>query len=278
MSGRLVLCATPIGNLGDASPRLASVLGEADLIYAEDTRRTAALLASLGVQTRVESYFVGNEASRSDQLASHLAAGKTVALVTDAGTPGVSDPGVSAVRAARRVGAAVSVVPGPSAVTAALAVSGFGADRFVFEGFLPRKKRDRRAAVERLRHEGRTIVLFVSPHRFLADLADLREALGPDREICVARELTKLHEEVWWGTLAEALEEWSEHPPRGEITVVVEGAPPAPPDRAAAWERARALVSQGMSPSEAARIAASETGASRREIYRRLTTPTESDS
>lgn len=270
MPGRLLLCSTPIGNLDDISPRLRSALAGADIVYAEDTRRTAVLLARLGVGTRARSFFVGNEAERAAELGGRLAAGETVALVTDAGTPGVADPGLSAVRAAREVGAEVSVIPGPSAVTAAVAVSGMPADRFVFEGFLPRKPSSRREVLASLAGERRTAVLFSSPHRVLADLADLAEALGEDRELCVCRELTKRHEEVWWGTLGEACVEWSAREPRGEFTLVLAGAPVPVADVDAAVEVAREALAAGASRSEAARRAAEETGASRREVYERL--------
>jgi len=271
MPGRLLLCATPIGNLDDVSPRLGAALAAADTVFAEDTRRTAVLLGRMGIEARTRSFFVGNEAERSAELAERLAAGETVALVTDAGTPGVADPGLTAVRAARSVGAAVTVVPGPSAVTAALAVSGMPADRFVFEGFLPRRGSTRRGVVASLAAERRTIVLFSSPHRFLADLADLADALGEGRDVCVCRELTKQHEEVWWGTLGGARVEWSAREPRGEITLVIAGGAAPAVDLAEAVARGREAMAGGASRSEAARRAAGETGASRREIYERLT-------
>ncbi|GIU91845.1 MAG: ribosomal RNA small subunit methyltransferase I [Acidimicrobiia bacterium] len=269
MSGRLILCATPIGNLGDVPPRLIETLASVDLVYAEDTRRLSKLLTKTGVGATVRSYFVGNEAERSEELAGHLARGRSVALVTDAGTPGIADPGLSAVRAARRVGATVSVIPGPSAVTAALAVSGFPADRFVFEGFLPRRGAKRALSLTELAEETRTVVLFASPRRIGADLNDLAVHLGEDREVCIARELTKLHEEVWWGTLGEARDRWSEA--RGEITVVI--APPAEvaPSPEEGERVARRLLEEGLGASEAARRASAVTGVPRREIYRRIT-------
>lgn len=270
MTGTLIVCGTPIGNLADAPPRLAEALGRCDVIFAEDTRRTATLLASLGVARPVRSYFVGNERRRSEELADRLARGETVALVTDAGMPGLSDPGLSAVAAARQVGAAVTVVPGPSAVTTALAVSGLPADRFVFEGFLPRSGAGRRGRLEALASEPRTIVLFLVPHRALADLEDLSRALGPHRTVCACRELTKLHEEVVLTTLGEAAKAWREDDPKGEITLVVAGSPPSTPDPEAAFELAESLLAEGLRPSEAARRAAAETGVDRRRIYRRL--------
>ncbi len=270
MPGRLVLCATPIGNLGDIPPRLGAALAEADTVYAEDTRRAAVLLSRLGVEGGARSFFVGNERERSEELHGRLLAGETVALITDAGTPGVADPGLTAVRAARAAGAEVTIVPGPSAVTAALAASGMPADRFVFEGFLPRKSRSRLEVLSTLAAERRTIVVFASPHRFLDDLVDLAAHLGPEREVCVCRELTKQHEEVWWGTLASAHATWTEREPRGEFTVVVAGAEPRPVGIEEAVAVGRRVMATGASRSEAARRAASETGASRREVYERL--------
>jgi 16S rRNA (cytidine1402-2'-O)-methyltransferase len=266
MPGRLILCATPIGNLGDASSRLANSLKEADLILAEDTRRSAVLLNALGVDRPLRSYFAGNEARRSDELERALASGQTVALITDAGTPAISDPGVSAVAAARRAGSAVSVVPGPSALTAALAVSGLPSERFVFEGFLPRKGRERRARLEALEAEARTAVLFVSPHHLVEDLEDLAQ-LGLDRPICVARELTKVFEEVQWTTVGEALTEWRSRAPQGEFTLVLAGAP----ETAFGLDHAAAIamndIEAGGKISNVVRNVADETGVSRRLLY-----------
>ncbi|CAN5895002.1 16S rRNA (cytidine(1402)-2'-O)-methyltransferase [soil metagenome] len=267
MTGRLVLCSTPIGNLGDASPRLAVTLAEADLVFAEDTRRARKLLTALGVEATVESFFVGNERGQSDRLGSLLAQGAIVALITDAGTPSVSDPGSVAVAAARRVGAEVAVVPGPSAVTAAVAVSGLVDGPFVFGGFLGRKGPERAAQLEALSEESRPTVLFLSPHRATADFEALAAAGREDRQVCVARELTKLHEEVWWGTLGEAALRWSEVDPRGEFTVVVAGAPVVTTDPDEALEIARTFRAEGLSASQAARRAAAETGADRRAIF-----------
>ncbi len=268
MPGRLILCATPIGNLGDASPRLAETLGSVDLVYAEDTRRARTLLDALGVSVPVRSYFAGNEQARSKELADRLGAGDAVALITDAGTPAVADPGVSAVAAARAAGAVVGIVPGPSAVTAALACAGFGGDRFVFEGFLPRKGAAR--ALETLAGETRTIVCFSSPHRLLDDLAGLRQALGAEREVCIAREMTKKFEELWWGDLEGAIAEWTDREPRGEFTIVIRGADRAPAPGIDPIVLARKLIEEGMGTSKAARVAAGMTGAKKTEIYRAL--------
>ncbi len=267
MPGHLILCATPIGNLGDASPRLRQTLMEADVVFAEDTRRARTLLTALGVDRPTRSYFAGNETDRGDELASRLTQDQTVALISDAGTPSISDPGVSAVAVARRVDARISVIPGPSAVTAALAWSGFPAERFVFEGFLPRKGRSR--ALAGLAGEARTIVLFAAPHRLVDDLTDLIASLGPDRPVCVTREISKKFEEVWWGTLDAARTEWSERQPRGEFTLVVAGAPPHA-DLDQGVGRARDLMAEGASRSEAARRVAAETGLRKGELYDRL--------
>lgn len=270
MPGRLFLCSTPIGNLADASARLADVLAAVDVVYAEDTRHSAKLLSALGVSAQLRSFFEGNERRRMAAIEADLESGSDVAVITDAGTPSVSDPGAAAVAAARRVGSEVVVIPGPSAVTAAVAGSGMVEGPFVFEGFLARKGRDRARQFERIAGEPRPTVLFLSPHRALRDLEALSVACGPEREVCVARELTKIHEELWWGTLAEAVARWREEPPRGEFTVVLAGAPEPARDVEAAVEMARGLVANGMSPSQAAREAASVTGVSRREVYEEL--------
>lgn len=265
-SGRLVLCAGPIGNLGDAPPRLAEELAGASIVYAEDTRRARTLLQHLGVDRPLRSYFVGNEAARAEELAERLRAGETVALLTDAGMPAIADPGISAVRAAIEAGAEVSAVPGPSAVTMAVAISGLPADRFVFEGFLPRKGRDRRERISVLAGEQRTIVLFSAPRRLVGDLEDLLATCG-DREVVVCREMTKLHEEVWRGSLAGAVEAWSDREVRGEVTVVLGGASPTEPDLEAAIGLALQAVESGTPPSEAVKDVAARTGVRRRDLY-----------
>ena len=268
--GRLIICATPIGNLGDVSPRLAEVLADVDVIYAEDTRRTRVLLEHLGVANTTRSLFVGNEAGRTSELLRTLADGKSVALVTDAGMPGISDPGAEVVKRARQHGHLVTSVPGPSAVTTALALSGFSGDRFVFEGFLPRKGAERTTRLGRIAADDRATVLFVSPHRFASDLRDLAEHTGPTRRIAVARELTKLHEEIWVGSVADALAEWGERPPRGEFTIVISPGTSKPISIEDARVEAAALVASGMTSSEAARQVARDSGLKRRDIYQAL--------
>ena len=274
MPGTLILCATPIGNLGDASRRLADALAAADVIYAEDTRRTGVLLSHLGVVTPMRSFFTGNERSRLDELRTDLEEGRTVALVSDAGTPVISDPGATAVATAVAAGALVTAVPGPSAVTMAVALSGFDGDRFVFDGFLPRKGRARSEALAAIAGETRTIVVFASPHRVADDLADLASAAGEGRRVAVARELTKMHEEVWRGTLASAATEFADvDRQRGEFTLVLEGAPRAEASVEEAVDLARDLISAGSTTSDAVREASRAVGVSRREVYERVVRP-----
>jgi 16S rRNA (cytidine1402-2'-O)-methyltransferase len=268
--GVLVLCATPIGNLADVSDRLREALGSADVVYAEDTRRTAILLRHLGVSPPVRSLFVGNERARTDDLIGDLDQGLTVALVSDAGMPTISDPGAGAVIRARAKGHRVTAVPGPSAVVAAVALAGFGGDRFAFEGFLPRRGKERSERLGRIAADDRPVVLFASPHRLVGDLESLAGAVAPDRPIAITRELTKLHEEVWTGTIEEALEHWASRDIKGEITLVIGPGAIEPPSVAPALEEAQTLVASGMAPSEAARTVADSSGVSRREIYEAL--------
>jgi 16S rRNA (cytidine1402-2'-O)-methyltransferase len=269
--GRLVLVGTPIGNLGDLSPRAAEVLSTADMIAAEDTRRTRALLTHLGVPAgrRLQAVHGDNEAARAREICHVVATGATVAVVTDAGMPSISDPGARLVRACVREGLTVEVVPGPSALLAALVLSGLATDRFVFEGFLPRKGGGRSERMYALGREARTIVLFEAPNRVLATLADLAEACGPARRVAVARELTKLHEEVWRGTLEGALRHFATGAPRGEFVIVVEGRAPAEagPDDETLAEAARQEIKEGRTTREAADRIADRYGVSRRRAY-----------
>ena len=269
-NGRLVLCGTPIGNLDDMSPRAVAALRDADVIACEDTRRTRKLLSHFGIAAR--DLIVLNdqtERRKAPEVVAEIGRGRTVVLVSDAGMPGLSDPGYRLVRACIAEGLAVDVVPGPSAVVAALAVSGLPPGRFVFEGFLPRKQGDRRKRIESLRDDPRTIVLFESPHRIEATLADLLDLLG-DRDASLARELTKLYEEVLRGPLSEVAATLKERPPRGEITLVVEGAvhdhkPEPPPQDLAA--RARALMDAGVERKEAMARVAEDAGVPRRKVF-----------
>jgi 16S rRNA (cytidine1402-2'-O)-methyltransferase len=238
-SGRLLLAAAPIGDPGDASARLRTALGEVAVIAAEDTRRLRRLAADLGVTVtaRIVSYYEVNERARIPELLDALRSGQDVLVITDAGMPSVSDPGYRLVVAAAAEGLPVTALPGPSAVTTALAVSGLPSDRFCFEGFLPRKAGERRAALARLAVEPRTMVFFEAPHRLATTLADLAAAFGPDRQVAVCRELTKTYEEVRRGPLAEHVA-WAAGEVRGEITLVVGSAPavasPAEPAELAA--------------------------------------------
>lgn len=268
MPGKLVLCATPIGNLGDLSGRAIEALSSADVVFAEDTRRTGKLLEHIGASTPMRSFFAHNERSRLDELTQRLERGETIALVSDAGMPVVSDPGMSAVDTAVRVGAAVTAIPGPSAVVTAIAVSGFDGDRFVFEGFLPRKGGSRAAALYAIATEERTTVFFAAPSRVVRDLEGLADIVNSERRVVVARELTKLYEEVWRGTIRDAADHWGRVANiRGEISVIIEGATRPEPDLAAAREAAQRVIDQGATPSDAVRQVAGVGGVSRRELY-----------
>jgi 16S rRNA (cytidine1402-2'-O)-methyltransferase len=268
--GTLYVVATPIGNLEDITFRAARVLGEVSLVAAEDTRLTRRLLAHLGLHTPLVSWHAHSGPGRSEAIVARLADGD-VALVTDAGTPGVSDPGPALVAAARAAGHTIVPIPGPSAVTAALSVAGLPADAYRFVGFLPRRGRERRAALIGLPDETATMVLYEAPHRWRACLADLAGALGGDRPITVGRELTKQFEEVWHGTLAEAQDRWRAIEPRGEFVLVIAGAPPAdrqPWDDARVSDELAALRRDGIGAREAARRVAALSGRTARDVYR----------
>lgn len=269
-SGRLQVVATPIGNLGDLSTRAKEALAAADVIAAEDTRHTGALLRSIGINTPVISLHEHNEAQRSPALLARLAAGETVALVSDAGVPLISDPGFELVRRSAAAGFEVSAIPGPSAVTTALAVAGLPTDRFCFEGFLPARERERRSKLAALAQEVRTLVFFEAPHRVAQMLADLAQEFGAGRQAVVARELTKMHESIYRGTLGElALRAGTEENfARGEITLVVHGAEPAAAGvDAQLLRRSVELLSRELPPGRVAAIAAQLSGATRAEAY-----------
>jgi 16S rRNA (cytidine1402-2'-O)-methyltransferase len=266
VSGRLYVVGTPIGNLGDLSERARKTLGAVDLIAAEDTRRTGKLLAHIGVKARMVSLFEGNEAQRIEEVLDRLREGDAVALVSDAGMPAVSDPGFRLLRAAVDEGVEIGVVPGPSAVTAALVVSGLPTDRWVFEGFLPRRAGDRRARLRELAHDPRTVVLFESPLRVVTLLRDVLVELG-DRRAALARELTKLHEEVVRGRVSEVLAWVLESEPRGEMVLVLDGAEPEEADLDQMVEEARRLVADGMRKREAAAEVARRGGGAANAIY-----------
>jgi 16S rRNA (cytidine1402-2'-O)-methyltransferase len=268
--GVLVLAATPIGRVTDAPPRLAEELASADVIAAEDTRRLKRLVSELGVilNGRVVSYFEGNEASRTRALVEALLAGERVVLATDAGMPSVSDPGYRLVAAAVAEGITVTAVPGPSAVLTALAVSGLPVDRFCFEGFLPRKTGERARRLTELAYEQRTMVFFEAPHRTAVTLGAMSEAFGADRPAAVCRELTKTHEEVRRGPLAD-LAAWAGNGVRGEVTIVVSGAPPVAvnDDPEALLAAVSELEEEGMSRKDAIVQTARRTGVPKRMVY-----------
>lgn len=223
--GRLIVVGTPIGNLGDLSPRARAALADADLILAEDTRRTRKLLSHAGVSARLQSFHRGNETRRLQGAVERLERGEVIALVSDSGMPLISDPGEELVAACIDRAIPMECVPGPSAALVALILSGFAVGRFVFEGFLPRNSRARRKCLESLLDEGRTITLFESPHRLPEMLSDAAKILGEERRCAICRELTKLHEEVWRGTLGEAARHWRSGQAKGEFVVVIEGHP-----------------------------------------------------
>jgi 16S rRNA (cytidine1402-2'-O)-methyltransferase len=263
--------ATPIGNLGDLSTRAREVLATADLIAAEDTRRTAQLLSAIGVSSRLLSLHEHNEESRLEPLLQQLRDGKVIALVSDAGTPLLSDPGFALVRAAAAAGIEVRAVPGASAITAALSIAGLATDRFAFEGFLPARAGERRTLLARLAAEARTLVLFEAPHRIAATLAELAQSFGAERAAVVTRELTKMHESVYRGTLAQLCEMAREDADfaRGEITLVIAG---ASVERATGGDtellaRALRLMLKELPPARAAAIAAQICGVRRSEAY-----------
>jgi 16S rRNA (cytidine1402-2'-O)-methyltransferase len=271
--GRLQVVATPIGNLGDLSERAREALAGADLIAAEDTRHTLGLLQAIGVSKPMVSLNAYNEGQRVPDLLARLSAGEIITLVSDAGTPLLSDPGFELVSGAANAGIEVRAIPGPSAITAALAVAGLPTSRFCFEGFLPSRSRERCGVLARLAREPRTLVFFEAPHRIAEMLADLVVEFGADRPAVVARELTKAHETIYRGTLA-VLAQQSENDAnfqRGEITVVVQGAPEV--ERGVDSEllrKAVELLSKELPPGRAAAIAAQLTGASRNEAYELL--------
>ncbi|WP_084522801.1 16S rRNA (cytidine(1402)-2'-O)-methyltransferase [Nocardia inohanensis] len=277
-TGRLVLAATPMGDIGDASQRLRDALATADIVAAEDTRRTRSLAKALEVEItgRVVSFYDHVETARIPMLLEEIDSGSTVLLVTDAGMPSVSDPGYRMVAACVEKDLPITCLPGPSAVTTALALSGLPVERFCFDGFAPRKSGQRKEYFRTVRTEPRAIAFFEAPHRLADCLADAVEILGPDRRAAVCRELTKTYEEVVRGTLAE-LAAWAVEGARGEITVVLEGAQPvstAPEDLVGQVE---ALTATGMRLKDACAEVAAGTGASRRELYDAVLTARSAD-
>ena len=273
MAGTLYLVPTPIGNLGDISRRAAQVLAEVDFIAAEDTRVTLKLLNHLELKKPLLSYYRHNTDAAGRAVLDRLLAGENCALVTDAGTPAISDPGEELVAQCAALGIPVTAIPGPCALITALAVSGLPTGRFTFEGFLAMNKKNRRAHLDSLRGEERTMLFYEAPHKLAATLKDLEEAFGPDRRITLCRELTKLHEEILRTTLGQAAELYRDTPPRGEFVLVVEGAP-AREEAEATLEDGLALAErlrsgEGLSLRDAVKRAARELGLSRNQLYDR---------
>ncbi|MBR5501876.1 MAG: 16S rRNA (cytidine(1402)-2'-O)-methyltransferase [Oscillospiraceae bacterium] len=270
-AGKLYVVATPIGNLGDLSPRAAETLAAVDFIAAEDTRVTAKILNHIGVKKPMISCQKYNEYERADQLTSRMLAGENCAFCSDAGTPVISDPGGALVSRALDLGITVVPVSGPSAVVSALSVCGLHCERFCFEGFLPTPKGNRRTRLEELKNEKRTLVFYEAPHKLQRTLHDMLAAFG-ERQITVCREMTKLHEEIWRTTLSEAAAHYDENPPRGEFVLVIAPAPqekaPEMDIEAAARLALHYAEQEGISISEAAKRAAKESGFSKSDVYR----------
>lgn len=270
MAGTLYLVATPIGNLGDLSIRAAETLRTVDFIAAEDTRVTVKLLNHLDIKKPMVSYYRHNADTRGDELVGRLLAGESCALVTDAGTPAISDPGEELVAQCAAQDITVVPIPGACAFVNALAVSGLPTGRFTFEGFLPMNKKNRRAHLDSLRREERTMIFHEAPHKLQATLRDLQEAFGPERRISLCRELTKLHEQVLRTTIGEAVEHYTANPPKGEFVLVIEGAAPVE-EESCTLEDGVAMVTRlqegGASTRDAVKQAAAACGLSRKALY-----------
>jgi 16S rRNA (cytidine1402-2'-O)-methyltransferase len=268
MSGALYIVPTPIGNLEDVTFRAVRVLKEVDLIAAEDTRHSQVLLNHYGIRTRLTSYHEHNERSKTRELVEQLRQGISIALLTDAGTPMISDPGYRLVREAIRAGLQVIPLPGPSAVTAALSAAGLPTDRFGFEGFLPAKKSERRNSLEALKGDTRTLIFYEAPHRLKETLADMAEIFG-DREVAIGREISKVHEEFLRGAIREILAMIEQQNVRGEITLVVQGAiGGAPVSEERVLTEIRQLAENGMRVKEISELVGAHHGISKREVYR----------
>lgn len=274
MPGTLYVVGTPIGNLSDVSPRQRETLETVDFIAAEDTRVTVKLLNHFGIKKPLVSYYEHNLRERGEQIVARIEAGENCAVVSDAGMPCISDPGEDLVRLCAERGIRTVVVPGPSAAISALCVSGLVTARFCFEGFLSTAKKSRREHLEAVRNETRTMIFYEAPHKLVNTLKDLSVTLGGKRRITLARELTKIHEEILRFTLAEAVEYYAEQTPRGEFVLVVEGAAPAAEDAELTLEEAvvmaQALVEQGERPADAAKTVARQTAFKKSELYQGL--------
>ena len=276
-TGTLYLVATPIGNLEDITLRALRILKEADIIAAEDTRQTLKLLNHFGIRNTLVSYYEHNKAEKGNYLVSRLLEGKNVALVSDAGTPGISDPGEDLVRLAVSKGIPVTMVPGPAAVIAGVVLSGLPSGRFVFEGFLPMNKRVRRERLGSISRETRTMVFYEAPHKLIHTLKDLRDLLG-NRRIAIARELTKKFEEVWRTTLDEAIARYGNEPPKGEFVIILEGADERGlhEEEVKSWEEVsieehvRMYMDSGLDRKEAMKKVSEDRGISKRDVYNSL--------
>ncbi len=271
MSGKLYVVGTPIGNLGDFSPRAIETLEKADFLAVEDTRVTVKLLNHFNIKKEMLAYYEHNKASKGNLILERLQKGETCALVSDAGMPAISDPGEDLVRLCYENNIPVESVPGPSAITTALAISGKPSGRFCFEGFLTTQKNGRRLHLQELKEEKRTMVFYEAPHKLLATLGDMLAVFG-ERDIAIARELTKLHETVFHTTLSGALEYYTENTPRGEFVLIISGAKEEKKEYTLeeAVEIAKEIVSKGQSTSFAAKEAANLTGIKKGDIYKTL--------
>ena len=270
MPGMLYLVPTPIGNLGDISARCRNTLAEADFIAAEDTRVTLKLLNHLELHKPLVSYYEHNKSFKGNQIVDRILAGETCALVSDAGSPAISDPGEDLVRQCAEAGITVCAIPGPCAAITALSISGQATGRFCFEGFLSTSKKSRWEHLESLRSEQRTMIFYEAPHKLLSTLEDLAEAFGADRSISLCRELTKLHEEVVRTTLGEAVARYTENPPKGEFVLIVAGAEPAAkevPTETDAAARVTQLIEEGLSRKDAVKQTAKELGLPKNVVY-----------
>ena len=270
MSGMLYLVPTPIGNLGDISQRCRETLENADFIAAEDTRVSLKLLNQLGIKKSLVSYYEHNKAFKGDKIVERILAGETCALVSDAGSPAISDPGEDLVKQCAQAGITVCAIPGPCAAITALSISGQATGRFCFEGFLSTSKKSRREHLDSLKQEQRTMIFYEAPHKLVSTLEDLCEAFGPERPISLCRELTKLHEEVVRTTLAEAVERYTQTPPKGEFVLVVAGAPAVIAESASADDaaaRVAQLMAEGLSRKDAVKQAAKELNLPKNVVY-----------
>ena len=270
MAGMLYLVPTPIGNLGDISLRCRETLESADFIAAEDTRVTLKLLNHLGIKKSLVSYYEHNKATKGDRIVDRILAGETCALVSDAGSPAISDPGEDLVKQCAEAGIIVCAIPGPCAAITALSISGQSTGRFCFEGFLSTAKKSRRERLDALRTETRTMIFYEAPHKLVSTLADMSETFGDDRPVSLCRELTKLHEETVRTTLGEAAAYYQENTPKGEYVLVVAGSPPretAAVTLEEGTEQVLRLVAQGIRLKDAAREVSAHTGLSKNELY-----------